>query len=233
MKDSSRIRRATTPEQKTQIAIMVSAYANLLAIAGRFENMEEVLLDTVESWRAAVEPGSPLLAKVLVQVGSYYVETKQYARAEKLLKEALELCRGRDDAYYYRDIGIVLYIRAVARQDDRTPEHLERRRQLVRYVGELLEPDSDLLGRLMADFAGFMCERGDPDSALDYALRSLAILPDEDRFQSYVNAAIDAIECVAKCSGKEQRAMLPLGELWKAPRDPALHERIRTLLGNP
>ncbi|MHC4448635.1 MAG: protein kinase domain-containing protein [Planctomycetota bacterium] len=233
MAEAIRIRRATTPNQKVQIAIMVSAYANLLAMAGRLENIEPVLLDTLDSWRAAVGPDSPLLAKVLVQVASYYLETKQHERAEELLREALEACRGRDDSFYYRDVGIVLFIRAVARQDDGSKEHLARRKEIVEYVRGLVEPDSDLLARLLADFCGFMLERGDPKTALDWAFESLRLLPAKEKMQPYFDAAIGTVESVAKQQGKEADALVPIGQLRITPRDAALQDTIRVLLQNP
>jgi len=233
MREAIRIRREATPEQRIQIAIMVSAHANLMAMSGRLANVEPVLQDVLTAWRAAVPADSPLLAKVLVQVASYYLETKQLAEAETLLREGLEACRGRDDAYYYRDVGLILLARAVSRQDDQTPAFLARRKEYIAYVRGFVEPHAPNFGKILAEYADLMSHRGDHVTALRWALEALEILDAaDDALLRYVTEAVDALDAAAENAGKQDAAGPLLEKLRETPGDAALHAKIRTLLEN-
>jgi len=233
MAEAVRIRRAATPDQKTQIAIMVSAQANLLAIAGRVDLIEPVLLETLATWREAVPADSPLLAKVLVQVSAFFIETKQLAKAEELLREALEVCRGRDDSFYYRDVGLVLLWRAVSRQDDQSKEYLQKRREFVALARGLLDPKSQMMGKVLAEHATLMCSRGDCDTAFDWAIESLGVLELTGRERRYVDQSIGTIESVLKAADKQAAAQPLIESLRETPADAELHSRIRALLEEP
>jgi tetratricopeptide (TPR) repeat protein len=97
LKESVRIRRAVAPSQRLQIALTVNSLANLMVIAGKHDEMPQALEDTVAAWRDAVPPDSSLLGRTLTEVGIYYLENMEIERAEKLLREALDIFHKSSD----------------------------------------------------------------------------------------------------------------------------------------
>jgi tetratricopeptide (TPR) repeat protein len=91
MREAVRIRQAEAPQQRLQIALTMSAHANILLMQGKDDDETPVVMEElVGAWRQALPHGGTFLARILTEIGVYFVRREQ-PLGEELLRDTLDL----------------------------------------------------------------------------------------------------------------------------------------------
>ncbi|MHC5009965.1 MAG: tetratricopeptide repeat protein, partial [Planctomycetota bacterium] len=166
LQESIRLRRAAAPNQRLQIAILVSARTNLLFVTSADRDELDAALDeSVEAWRDALPPDSVTLAKVIAQVGVLKLRMDLNESAEAHLREAAEMYMAAEDPPV---IDFLMTLKGLA-------DILEKGEFLAllrRVVGE----DDPFLGEALGEYAGILEKKQGPAEALPIDMEAVVVL---------------------------------------------------------
>ncbi|MHC4427667.1 MAG: hypothetical protein ACYS0D_03575, partial [Planctomycetota bacterium] len=96
MREAVEIRKAHAPEQRLQLALTVNAMASMLNLAGRADDVIDVVPEVIETWRLALPPKSAFFAQILAEIGVFWVMQNRPDEAEAVLQEAIEIFRDEE-----------------------------------------------------------------------------------------------------------------------------------------
>jgi tetratricopeptide (TPR) repeat protein len=96
LRECVRIRREKAPQQRLEFALINTALVNIIYMSGDPDAAQEVMPEVLAAWRAAVPPENSFMARMLVELGAWYLQLERDAAAEPLLREAIDIYRAAD-----------------------------------------------------------------------------------------------------------------------------------------
>jgi serine/threonine protein kinase/tetratricopeptide (TPR) repeat protein len=186
LRESIRLRRQYAAHQKLQIAVLVNAYANALVFAGKPEEMEPAVRETLAAWRGALPGDSPLLAKVLSQIGFFFLDRGDREEGEPLLREAVTILGNSpeppivDLRTAYVGMGRIL-----------------GDREFLDYAESTIGHRPALHGHVIGSYAGLLDKSGHPARALEMDLLALDILVEDGSDAKRIRAEYGALRDIA------------------------------------
>ena len=198
MRESARLRQEAAPHQRFQIALTINALATMLNLSGQEAETEPAIRETLAAWRRALPADSPGLAKVLTQIGLWYVQHENLDEGEALLQEAFGIYRSLDDpALTDRKLALQGLARIVSVRDDGSEDYVARRLEFIEFVRSMLEPNDPALAEFFGDYAGYLEDHGRLAAALTLDLNALDILRRTDGSPQRTKLEYGAVQSLA------------------------------------
>ena len=176
LRESVRIRRTVAPHQRLQIATTLSALTRTLLIEGKGDAASGIALEAMSAWRRALPAGSLVIAGVAVQFAEFHLEQGDLEAAKPLWEEALEIyATAPNPPTRYRDMAVRGLYLIVDRQEASSPEFVSTRLELIEFLRRVVGEDNPTVGRVLAETAEHLEDRGQAAEAVPVYIEALEI----------------------------------------------------------
>jgi serine/threonine protein kinase/tetratricopeptide (TPR) repeat protein len=208
LEESIELRRRVAPHQRLQIAISYASLTNVHALEGDLDQLVETTRKSVEAWRAALPAGGVLLARVLTEYAVVYLRTDDFAAAEDLARESLELFKQVDSsAALHRELALKVLYEAIMARNEFDDAGVQTRLAFLDDLRAVAGDDEKVLAGVLPKVINDFRSHGRPAEVVDLAREVVAIArqvdPDslDDAVRDLGNLAWD----IAKEPNREAR----------------------------
>ena len=140
-----------------------------------------------------------VIAKVLTQISAYYIDQKQFAKADGYLREALAIFQhDPTSSQFYRDVALRYLSIVINHLDDDSTDYVAKRREYLNLARNAIGDHHPQLGLLLSDYAKYMVDHDVPLEAIELSTSALRALDTTVGLERYVKGALVALETAVK-----------------------------------
>ncbi len=193
------IRRKVAPHQKIEIALTMNRLANVLSLGGKADKLNAILDECIQAFREALPANQPAIAKVLTQTAAFYVDQKEFEKAQQHLREALDIYQKYPStSQFYSEVALRYLSITVNQLDDDSLQYVPKRREYLNLARKILGENHPRIGIFLSEYARYMADHDQFIEAIDLATASLTKLDRTVGLETFIQGAHDAIEAATR-----------------------------------
>ncbi len=173
LRQALRLSEAFDPSDPRKVSAF-TALASAVQSTGQLMEAERLFLEALEACERLPDPAAMCLSPVLGELASVYIEKRQYAKAEPLLRRAVAVLGAEGDPLVAARLH--MHLAALRYADRRYDEAEALYRRSLRLAGQAGEPQSQFESIILMNLGVIRLVTGRPGEALPFLERAVAEL---------------------------------------------------------